>query len=52
MDKMGARFAEFFEVTKTRKVASNFDEELYKRFDAEKVEEIKFFVKQAKPAIK
>ena len=52
MTRMGDRFAEFFEVTKTRKVAPNFDEELYKRFDQEKIEDIKVFVKQAKPSLK
>lgn len=52
MSKMGDRFAEFFEVTKTRKVVPNFDEELYKRFDKDQIEDIKVFVKQAKPSLK
>ncbi len=52
MTRMGDRFAEFFNVTKSRKVISTFDEELYKRFDEEKVEDIKVLVKQSKPAIK
>lgn len=52
MSKMGERFADFFEVTKTRKVVPNFDEELYKRFDKEKIDDIKVFVKQAKPSLK
>jgi hypothetical protein len=51
-NKMGDRFDEFYEVTKTRKVIPNFDEELYKRFDQETIDDIKVYVKQAKPSIK
>lgn len=52
MSKMGKRFAEFFEVTKTRKVIPTYDEKLYQKYDQEKIDDIKVFVKQAKPSIK
>jgi hypothetical protein len=52
MDKFGKRFAEFFEVTKTRKVIPTFDEKLYRKYDQETIDDIKVYVKQAKPSIK
>lgn len=52
MDKMGARFAEFFEVTKTRKVIPTFDEKLYQKYDQHTINDLKVYVKQSKPAIK
>ena len=52
MKKMGSKFNEFFEVESNRKVISTFDEELYKRFDADKVADIKVLVKQSKPSIR
>jgi len=52
MKQMGDRFNEFFEVESNRKVVSNFDEELYKRYDQETIDDIKVFVKQAKPSIR
>ena len=52
MKKMGDRFNEFFEVETTRKVTPTFDEDLYKRFDEDKVADIKVFVKQSKPSIR
>jgi plastocyanin len=52
MKKMGNRFNEFFEVETSRKVIPTFDEELYKRFDEDKVADIKVFMKQSKPSIK
>lgn len=52
MKQMGDRFNEFFEVESSRKVVSNFDEELYKRYDQETIDDIKVFVKQAKPSIR
>jgi hypothetical protein len=52
MKQMGKRFDEFFEVETTRKVTSNFDEELYKKFDEDTVKDIKTFVKQSKPSIR
>ena len=52
MEKMGDRFNEFFEVESSRKVTENFDEEIYKRFDADTVQDIKVYVKQSKPSIR
>lgn len=52
MKQMGKRFDEFFEVETSRKVTPNFDEELYKRFDKDTVDDIKVFVKQSKPSIR
>lgn len=52
MKQMGDRFQEFFEVESTRKVTSNFDEELYKRYEQEEIDDIKVFVKQSKPSIR
>lgn len=52
MKQMGEKFSEYFEVESSRKVISTFDEELYKRFDADKVADIKVLIKQSKPAIK
>jgi hypothetical protein len=52
MEKMGDRFNDFFEVESSRKVTENFDEELYKRFDEDIVQDIKVYVKQSKPSIR
>jgi hypothetical protein len=52
MKKMGSRFNDFFEVESNRKVIATFDEEIYKRFDADKVADIKVLVKQSKPSIR
>lgn len=52
MTKMGKRFNEFFEVESSRKVVSNFDEELYKRYEQEEIDDIRVYVKQAKPSIR
>lgn len=52
MEKMGDRFSEFFEVESSRKVVSNFDEELYKRFDEDTIQDIKVYVKQSTPSIR
>ena len=52
MEKMGDRFNEFFEVESSRKVIETFDEEIYKRFDADTVQDIKVYVKQSKPSIR
>ncbi len=52
MKKMGNRFNDFFEVETDRKIIPTFDEELYKRFDEDKVADIKVFMKQSKPAVK
>lgn len=52
MDKFGAKFSDYFEVTKGRKVIPTFDEKLYTKFDKETIDDIKVFVKQAKPSIK
>jgi hypothetical protein len=52
MKQMGDKFSEYFEVESSRKVISTFDEELYKRFDADKVADIKVLIKQSKPSIR
>lgn len=52
MKQMGDRFQEFFEVESSRKVTPNFDEELYKRYEQEEIDDIKVFVKQSKPSIR
>ena len=52
MKKMGDKFNDYFEVETNRKIIPTFDEELYKRFDEDKVADIKVFMKQSKPAVK
>lgn len=52
MTKMGKRFNEFFEVESSRKVVPTFDEELYKRYEQEEIDDIRVYVKQAKPSIR
>lgn len=52
MERMGDKFNEFFEVESSRKVIDTFDEELYKRFDKDQIDDIKVFVKQSKPSLR
>jgi hypothetical protein len=49
---MGEKFAEFFDVTKSLVVASDFDEKVYGAVNRDELADLRNFVKQAKPSLR
>lgn len=49
---LGAKFNEFFDVTKSLVVVSDFDEKVYGAVNADELGDLRNFVKQAKPSLR